>query len=210
MEEVHKVCPRCGSTVTSDIKFCPNCGYDFTGSGNVPLAQHAPAPSGGVWNARDAILNTIAGRGATDEKLGTIWVIVPVLAWIISVAASIMAGFLGLIAGSLVRILALILTDILLAVLAYKLIKRQKEHMLREAQLRKATIDYLRTRGAEKGASNNIEQYLGAMDAVDREMTFNEKPRDPMLWVIFDHHPSHFDLRRIIRAVLPYKIHVRP
>ncbi|MCI4434221.1 MAG: SPFH domain-containing protein [Thermoplasmata archaeon] len=29
-EEKTKTCPKCGSTVPFDAKFCPNCGFDFT------------------------------------------------------------------------------------------------------------------------------------------------------------------------------------
>ena len=46
-------------------------------------------------------------------------------------------------------------------------------------------MDYLRTRGEENGRSDGISENLGAMDKIDQEIRFNEKPRDPVLWTIF-------------------------
>lgn len=184
MEENSKICPKCSATVSSDIKYCPNCGYNLTSAGSVQTPQPAFTAGGRASAPRDGMMNAIAGRGATDERMDTIWALLPILAWVVTIAASISALFLGFVAGLSIRIIAGIVAGILLAVLSYKLIKRQSGHILREAQMRRATIDYLRIKGAERGASNNVEQYLSAMDAIDREMTFNEKPRDPVLWAI--------------------------
>ena len=34
-----KYCRKCGTPVSADTRFCPNCGYEFTAS---PVSQDAP------------------------------------------------------------------------------------------------------------------------------------------------------------------------
>ncbi len=138
--------------------------------------------------AKGIILRAISGRGATDEMLSTTWILIPVIGLAL-VLGLLLISFLtpyplGVLIILFVILALAVVVLVFLLILTYKLIKRQSDHIGREAQMRRALIDYLRTMGEEKKVSNGIGPYISAMDAIDKEMSFNEKARDPFLWTI--------------------------
>jgi hypothetical protein len=175
-------CPRCGSNVQPGTRFCPICGYDLAA---LPSEQKPPATG---WQssegAKQRLIEIIQRRSSTDEVIPTIWILFPILAVILAVVVGTVALFFNLVSGLVVFIAGTILAVVLIAILNYKLLKRQDGHMAREAALRRALIDYFRARGEERGVGYNVFQYTQAMEGIDRDALFREKRRDPLLWTL--------------------------
>ena len=135
-------------------------------------------------------MDTIRRRGQSDEILSEMWVILPVLAVAAILVLGVALVFIVIASGTQIGFGALILAAIgvsllslvLFLVLNYKLLKRQHEHIAREAALRRALIDFFKAKGTESGY--NVYQYVQAMEAIDRDAAFNEKQRDPLLWTL--------------------------
>jgi amino acid transporter len=134
--------------------------------------------------AKQRILGTINERGRTDEMIPEWWVLLPVIAVVISVGVTILGFFFAPLAGIVVSLAVGVVTTIIVLLLIYKLLKRHNLHLVREANLRRGIIDYLRFKTDEKGAGQNVYQYTQAMEGLDREAVATEKPQDALLWTI--------------------------
>ncbi|WP_019178153.1 zinc ribbon domain-containing protein [Methanomassiliicoccus luminyensis] len=191
-------CPRCGAESRPGNRYCAGCGYDLTSPMSEPVRQSASWQSSEGAKAR--IADIIRRRGQSDEVLSDMWILLPILALGVSIVAVVAMGLRMATAFSegfdpnsglgpfwadiAVLAIASLVSMVLFLVLNYKLLKRQYEHIAREAALRRALIDFLRAKGEERGAGQNVYQYVQAMEAIDREGVFNEKQRDPLLWTL--------------------------
>ncbi len=157
-------------------------------------AQNTGSYSGssGSSEAKQRIVSIVQDRGRTDTVISPLWFIFPVLAVIALFAAYAVVTLsfnsttnsysFGI--GVLIAIVALILAaDIIIAYINYHLVKRQNMHIQREAALRRAMIDYFRTKNQERGGSP-AEQYIQAMENIDRDSLSSEKIREPLLYAI--------------------------
>jgi len=156
------------------------------------MAPAGPAPTPGpqpgqAWQTSDQskqrILEVIGQRGSTDEMIPEWWILLPLLAIILSVGVSILGLFVPVLAG-IAGIAISIAATVIVLLLIYKLLKRHNLHLVREANLRRAVIDYFKFKGEEKGAGYNVYQYTQAMEGTDREGLATEKPQDALLWTI--------------------------
>ena len=172
-------CPRCAAEVQPGTRYCANCGYDLTTLS--PTAEYQQSAS---WQsaegAKARIMDTIRRRGQSDEILSEMWVILPVLAVAAILVLGVALVFIVIASGTQIGFGALILAAIgvsllslvLFLVLNYKLLKRQHEHIAREAALRRALIDFFKAKGTDSGY--NVYQYVQGMEAIDRDAAFNE------------------------------------
>lgn len=184
-------CPRCGMEVPAGSRFCPNCGFDLAAPpapvapapppGPVPAAPVPPYAGPSAAEARQRVAQIVNNRTATDERISELWVVLPLIAAVAALAVGFAALFLDPGFAFTIFLAGWIIAAILIIVLNYKLIKRQNDHMAREAALRRAIIDYQRAKGQERGVTNAITPYLTAMEMTDRDFMVNEQQRSP-LW----------------------------
>jgi hypothetical protein len=147
----------------------------------------AGAPQGAQsWQtseqAKQRIMEAVGQRGRTDEIIPEWWVLLPILAFVLSVGISIAGIFIPAL--FIVSIGASIVGTIIVLFLIYKLLKRHNLHLAREAALRRSIIDFFKFKGEEKGAGYQVYQYTQAMEGIDREGLAVEKPQDAILWTI--------------------------
>ncbi len=180
-------CPKCNAPAQPGTRYCANCGNDLS----APQAAPAPVAMSGTqpaqsWQAseqaKQRIIETVSQRGNTDEIIPEWWVLLPILAVLLSVVVSIAGFFIPAL--FIVSIGASIVGTIIVLILIYKLLKRHNLHLVREAALRRSIIDYFRFKGEEKGAGMNVYPYTQAMEGIDREGLAVEKPQDALLWTI--------------------------
>lgn len=67
-------------------------------------------------------------------------------------------------------------------ILLYMLFSRNNRHTRREAMLRRAIIDFLRSRAVEMGVINEISSEIQTMESIDYESRMREPERNAALW----------------------------
>lgn len=192
-------CPRCNAEVQPGNGYCANCGYGLS-----PPSTEVPVRTSASWQssegAKARIIDIVHRRGQSDEILSEMWMLLPILAVGASLVAALLLGlrmftwlteggdpedWLGVAWLNFAVLMAVgLFSLVLFLILNYKLLKRQHEHIAREAALRRAIIDLFKAKAEEKGAGSSVYPYVQAMEAIDREGVFNEKQRDPLLWTL--------------------------
>lgn len=187
----------------------PPASPTYPPTGAAPPAPPAPGPGpfpGGfsLEGAKQQVVGAIRARQTTDEIVSSIWVIVPVLFIIVSLAIGLTAVFwmfssLGsgvvdpfniLNTGSawialvIVSFAISILFYVLIGILSYKLVKRQNEHCQREAQLRMGMISFLKAAAGSPEREATIASEIATMNTIHSQSNMSERQREPVLWAL--------------------------
>jgi hypothetical protein len=116
-------------------------------------------------------------RSQTDEVIPSYWILLPILGIVLSVVLTIFLGFIGLGIG-------VIAFGALLAVLVYKLINRQNEHIKREVVLRGALMVLIRNKAREQYKEQIISGQIATMESINQEASYKEQENNAVLFTI--------------------------
>lgn len=204
----YKVCPNCGRQNPADAQWCASCGNNITNVsppqnyqqpqqnyqapppqyqqppayGQPQYQQGQPMPAG-MGGPKQQIASSIQMRVQTDEVLPIWWVLLPIIGIVVMTGLAIASviiggfGFIGSIAGTL-------LFALLYAVLVYKLVSRQNEHLKREVVLRSAMINYLREKAREQYKEQMIAGQISTMESINQEASYKEQENSALLFTI--------------------------
>lgn len=158
-------------------------------------------PSGiSTENAKRQILGAINSRSKTDEIISSLWVIVPILIAISCLVigiALIITGLMNVDAdavdpletiepefyiGIAVIVIGYTLAYIIYGILAYKLVSRHNEHLVRESHLRSGLIYFLRGVAGSPEKEATISTELATMNSIQSQANMGEKQRTPIAW----------------------------
>ncbi|MBI0584462.1 MAG: hypothetical protein ISF22_09595 [Methanomassiliicoccus sp.] len=184
MNEMPNQCPQCSSTVRADATFCGVCGQDLTGGQAGTALVPSSYPGRGAPSTKESLVATIGRRQSTDARISEYWMLLPVVAIVLSYVLAIIALLYDPLAGLLVALIGTIVSVILVALLIYKLLRRRNDHMAREAALRRELIEHFRVRAEEKGTGPQTAPYVQAMEAFDRDSLIHEEPQSALLWTL--------------------------
>ncbi|MCE5295906.1 MAG: zinc ribbon domain-containing protein [Euryarchaeota archaeon] len=188
-----KVCPNCGRQNLAEAQWCAGCGSNISsvaasqaegswqqGSYGQPQEQSSMSysPQGAFGQARQQITSAIQMRSQTDEVLPIYWILLPILGIVLSVVLTVFLGwFIGLGVG-------MIVFGALLAVLVYKLINRQNEHIKRETVLRGALMTLIRDKAREQYKEQVISGQVATMESINQEASYKEQENNAVLFTI--------------------------
>ncbi|OPY34090.1 MAG: hypothetical protein A4E32_00359 [Methanomassiliicoccales archaeon PtaU1.Bin124] len=196
----YKVCPNCGRQNPVDAQWCASCGNNITNVAPPQQAQPQPAPYGqgqyqpapgyqpGQSGARQQIISSVQMRVQTDEVMPIWWIVLPlvgVLALVGFAAITIFWsgwGWIGIVVG-------LLLFLVLYAVLVYKLVTRQNEHIKREIVLRTAIINYVREKAREQYKEQMVAGQISTMESINQEASYKEQENNALLFTIMSFIP---------------------
>lgn len=201
----YKVCPTCGRQNPVDAQWCASCGnnianvvppqqwqqpqqggqYDQQSGYGQPQYQAGPGvPPMAPGNPKQQIISAVQMRMQTDEVMPIWWVLLPLIGVLIlggMMAVFIVTGWIGglfgLLAGGLIYC-------VLFAVLVYKLINRQNEHLKREVVLRNAILSYLREKAREQYKEQMIAGQMSTMESINQEASYKEQENSAILFTI--------------------------
>jgi len=146
--------------------------------------------------SKRAIYATVQRRTSTDKVLSYLWIIVPIVisfgiiaAWAVYAIATFPiydSGYAdpseleGMLTAMIVIIFpAEIVASLVLAVLAYQLVKRQNDHFARERELREGIVSMIRAAAGSAEREQLLARELGGMWFAHRAQ---EEEHNPMLW----------------------------
>ncbi|MFA5313717.1 MAG: zinc ribbon domain-containing protein [Methanomassiliicoccales archaeon] len=189
--EGNKVCPNCGRQNLAEAQWCAGCGSNIAsvaasqaqgswqqGSYGQPQGQGSmPYDPQGSGQASQQITSAIQMRSQTDEVIPSYWILLPILGIVLSVVLTIFLGFIGLGIG-------VIAFGALLAVLVYKLINRQNEHIKREVVLRGALMVLIRNKAREQYKEQIISGQIATMESINQEASYKEQENNAVLFTI--------------------------
>jgi hypothetical protein len=132
------------------------------------------APMGG---SKQQIANAIQMRTQTDEVMPVWWMLLPVIGIVVEVALGLTMGIIG-------TILGVVIVGVLFALLVYKFVNRQNEHLKREVVLRSAIINYFREKGREQYKDQMIAGQIATMDSINQEASYKEQENNTLLFTI--------------------------
>jgi len=204
----YKVCPNCGRQNPADAQWCASCGNSISNVAppqdwqqpqqnyQAPPAQYQQPPAYGqpqyqpgaqmppMGGAKGQIASSIQMRVQTDEVLPIWWVLLPIIGVVISMGLGIATFFIGGF-GFIGSIVGMLVFALLYAILVYKLVSRQNEHLKREVVLRSAMINYLREKAREQYKDQIIAGQIATMESINQEASYKEQENSALLFTIF-------------------------
>jgi len=173
------------------------------------FAPPAPPPAAFLQNAFANLQQAFAARPVTDEIMSSLWVVLIVLApltvlfmfffafaFAFILAPLFALGFFGFI------IMLVMIPAIIYIFFFFKLLTRMSAHFRREAQLRRAMIDYLRARASLDGREPLIGGELATMEAVHADSTIKDQPQSGALAILM--------IIPVVRWIVLYYVHKWP
>jgi len=161
-----------------------------------------------ISGARQQILGAINARSLTDRRIPAIWVLLPIVVYLIGfVALLVIIGlqYFDILSQFLadpnysptqeellqrfgpaidVGVLWSIIAFALFAVLTYKLITRHNEHFEREAHLRMGILSFLRAAAGSPEMQAMISSEIATMNMLHSDASYREPRRNPILWAL--------------------------
>lgn len=192
MTDYSKECPACGARVPEKSRWCPRCGRDLLAGPGLSTEIGNPNVPAGAVGAKERLVEAIRARVQTDEVLSIVWIFLPIIASVAAVIG-IIIGILFLILGWWVGaaiavwtgvIVALVLSAVLFALLNYKLIDRQNQHMTREEVLRGALIEYIRKHSQERNLAQLLSSQIATMESIQYDAKSRERETSATLFAI--------------------------
>ncbi|MGD0056855.1 MAG: DUF4234 domain-containing protein [Methanomassiliicoccales archaeon] len=146
----------------------------------------------GAIGAKGQLMESIRARVQTDEILSVVWILFPIIASIaavIGIVIGVMLWFMGWWVGAVVVasvgvVVALVVAVVLFALLNYKLINRQNQHMKREEVMRGALIEYIKSNSQEKNLSQLLSSQIATMESIQYDARSRERETSPVLFAI--------------------------
>ncbi|QLH74762.1 MAG: hypothetical protein HPY73_04420 [Methanomassiliicoccales archaeon] len=189
--EGQKVCPNCGRQNVAEAQWCVGCGTNIamvsisqgqgpwqqTGQPQYQSSSYYGQAQGQPTLPRQQIANAIQMRTQTDEIIPVFWVLLPILGIIVIIALTFLIGFIGMGIG-------VVVFGALFAVLVYKLINRQNEHIKREVVLRNAIMNLLRDKAREQYKEQMISGQIATMESINQEASYKEQENNAVLFTI--------------------------
>ncbi len=180
-------CPACGTLVPANSRWCTNCGKDLLASS--PHGPQVPLAAGGL---KGQLMETIRARVQTDEILSVIWILFPIIASVaavIGIAIGVMFWVLGWwIGGAIIAIVgvvvAVIVAAVLFAMLNYKLINRQNQHMKREEAFRGSLISYIKSRSQDSNLTQMLSSQIATMESIQYDARSRERETSAVIFAI--------------------------
>jgi len=137
-------------------------------------------------------MESIRARVQTDEILSIMWIFLPIIASIAAVIG-IAIGVMFLVVGWWVGaafvvwagvIIALVVATVLFALLNYRLINRQNQHMRREEVLRGTLIEYIKSHSHEKNLTQLLSSQISTMESIQYDAKSRERETSAVLFAI--------------------------
>jgi uncharacterized membrane-anchored protein len=138
----------------------------------------------GLEAARAQIQESVRARPQTDKILSPLWILAPVLGIVVALSLIVLAFFIdpALVLGLIVA--ALFVPAIIFAVILYYLINRMTDHFVRESNLRRGVIQYLRAKAEQEGKGPSIASEIATMQSVHAEADASDGQKPAVLWTI--------------------------
>jgi len=132
-----------------------------------------------------AIKDAILKRSETDIRMSGAWILVVILAPILE-AIGLLLCFMGSSVAELfsMGLSLIIIGDILIILLIYKLVKRRTEHFKRSRVLREGLIQYIEWKAKETEKTSEVQSHLATMRMIHSELNNSEKDKSPGLYAL--------------------------
>ncbi|MDD1773610.1 MAG: zinc ribbon domain-containing protein [Methanomassiliicoccales archaeon] len=192
MAETSGKCPACGAQVPANSRWCPRCGRDLLAGPGGPGHGGNPQVPFGAGGAKGQLMESIRARVQTDEILSIMWIFLPIIASIaavIGIAIGVMFLVVGWWVGAALVvwagvIIALVVATVLFALLNYRLINRQNQHMRREEVLRGTLIEYIKSHSHEKNLTQLLSSQISTMESIQYDAKSRERETSAVLFAI--------------------------
>jgi hypothetical protein len=138
----------------------------------------------GLDAARAQIQESVRARQQTDKILSPLWILAPILAVLLGVSLSILVFFINQPFGLALIAPAIFVPAIISAILVYYLINRMTEHFVRESNLRRGVIQYLRAKAEQEGKGPSVASEIATMQSVHSEADASDDQKSAVLWTI--------------------------
>lgn len=192
LAEDYGKCPACGAQVPANSRWCPRCGRDLLAGSGGSVRGGGPQMPVGVIGAKGQLMEAIRARVQTDEILSVMWILFPILASIaavIGIVIGVLFWFMGWWIGATIVawvgvVLALVIAAVLFALLNYKLIDRQNQHMKREEVMRGALIEYIKSNSQEKNLTQLLSSQIATMESIQYDARSRERETSAGLFAI--------------------------
>lgn len=193
------ICPACRRENIEDAAFCAWCGQPIAARPAGP-----PTETREMARARQQVVENVAKRKDTDIVLSPMWVIGPLVVYILSsvigsalILAAIIEEFergslpttfpdvTGMMAvGYTVMMTGVLIYVGIFALLTHQLVARQNQHFVRDRSLRSAMLALAKAAAGPGPARYDFLQAIGVLESWVNAPHEVERERSPMLWAI--------------------------